>query len=185
MLVVPQPWVIIGITPKSYGFYHFNGRQEEGIAFLQSVPEPALEERLRHVVLPGMYINTGWLYAMEALRMNWAPKQALHVGYARYRASQLDYVYEHPKRTDADLKAVVERLTPYERLLFYGYVSGRHAAKLAKRLMPASFKARLVRALTRMRGEMTAASPEWSAEPIPGRYANIGEVFEQIGAARV
>jgi glycosyltransferase involved in cell wall biosynthesis len=32
--LVPEPMVVIGISPKSYGFHHFNKKEEGGIAFL-------------------------------------------------------------------------------------------------------------------------------------------------------
>ncbi len=32
--LVPEPLVIIGISRKSYGYFHFNNREDEGAKFL-------------------------------------------------------------------------------------------------------------------------------------------------------
>ena len=37
ILIVPKPMVIIGITPKSYGFFHFNNRAQDGSKFLHKL----------------------------------------------------------------------------------------------------------------------------------------------------
>lgn len=185
VLVVPEPWVAIGVTLKSYGFFHFNERQSEGIAFLRCDPEPDLEARLRHVVLPGMYINTGWLYAMEALRVNAAPQDDLRVGYGRYRLAQIEYVYDHPRRTPRDLAELVAGLRPWERAAFLGYRGLRRgAAALARTVMPPGLRSALGRAHLRARRAAAAETPQWSAPLVEGTFANIVEVFERAGPPR-
>jgi glycosyltransferase involved in cell wall biosynthesis len=184
VLIVPEPWVAIGITPKSYGFFHFNERQAEGIEFLRHVPDPALEARVADKVLPGLYINTGWLYAMEALRMNAAPEDDLRVAYGRYRLAQVDHVYEHPRRTRRDLAELVGGLRAWERAAFVGYRAFRRSAALVKSLLPDRLRGALIEAHGRARRAASTTSPEWNADPLGGVYANIVEVFERASPPR-
>jgi glycosyltransferase involved in cell wall biosynthesis len=83
----PTPLVMIGISPKSFGFYYHGNREAEGVAFLQNIPADALHQRLQGVVVPGSNMNDSWLYAMETLAQNFSD-QSLHVDHARYRLLQ-------------------------------------------------------------------------------------------------
>jgi len=67
VLAVPEDLVIIGVSRKSYGFYHLNKREAEGRAFLQGSDE-SLPTVGNLAVMPGSYINGGWLSAMLALQ---------------------------------------------------------------------------------------------------------------------
>jgi hypothetical protein len=81
--------VVIGISPRSFGYYYFNAREEEGDQFLNSVPEPGLRQRLQDVALPGSSMNTSWLYAMELVKRNFDPQGGLRIAYRRYRLLQV------------------------------------------------------------------------------------------------
>ncbi len=39
ILIVPQPMVTIGISPKSFGFYFFNDAEKEGNEFLYNTAQ--------------------------------------------------------------------------------------------------------------------------------------------------
>ena len=73
ILVSPWPLVAIGISPKSFGSYYFNQRENEGVEFLKNVAEPDLAERVESISLPGSNMNTSWLLSMEALKRNFSP----------------------------------------------------------------------------------------------------------------
>ncbi len=93
ILVLPRPLVTIGITPKSFGFYYFNNRQEEGAGFLKDVPDAAVAEALRTVVLPGSHLLTSWLFSAEILRLRFGGEFRLATDIARYRGLQVRWIY--------------------------------------------------------------------------------------------
>ena len=70
LLVYQRPLVTIGVTPRSYGFFHFNKDEKGGMEFLKNAPDAESAARLAHVILPGNRNNTSWLLAMVALETN-------------------------------------------------------------------------------------------------------------------
>ena len=78
----PQPLAVIGISPKSFGYYYFNRREREGMDFLQNTaaPEPGR--------VPGTDMNDCWLTAMETLARNFGNDAPLRVDRRRYRLLQ-------------------------------------------------------------------------------------------------
>jgi glycosyltransferase involved in cell wall biosynthesis len=84
----PRPLVLIGISPKSFGFYFHNQREAEGVDFLQNFPSPHMRARLASTWVPGSNMNDSWLCAMETLSMNFAEHGDLPVSYRRYRLLQ-------------------------------------------------------------------------------------------------
>lgn len=84
----PAPLVMIGISPKSFGFYYYNDRESDGVAFLQNLAPDAIRERLRDTLVPGTNMNDSWLYAMEMLVQNFRDEVPLRVDYGRYRLLQ-------------------------------------------------------------------------------------------------
>jgi glycosyltransferase involved in cell wall biosynthesis len=84
----PRPLIIIGISPKSFGYYYFNRREREGVDFLQNLPNEELRNRLQPVLVPGTNMNDSWLYAMETLSQNFSEQPGLRVDYRRYRLLQ-------------------------------------------------------------------------------------------------
>ena len=89
----PQPQVVIGVTPKSYGFFHVNQKEQEGRAFLN----PDGDTRPQ---LPGTNINEGWLGAMEAVEANYGAEFGLRVNRRRYRLVQAGHVSHAPLPPD-------------------------------------------------------------------------------------
>ena len=84
----PRPPVLIGISPKSFGFYYHNRREGEGVEFLQNFPSPEMRARLASTWVPGSNMNDSWLCAMETLSMNFPERGDLPVSYRRYRLLQ-------------------------------------------------------------------------------------------------
>jgi len=88
LVASPQPFALIGISPKSFGFYYFNERESDGVAFLQNVTEPDIAERLRGELVPGSNMNDSWLCAMQTLARNFPDAVGSAVSFARYRRLQ-------------------------------------------------------------------------------------------------
>jgi glycosyltransferase involved in cell wall biosynthesis len=84
----PHPLVMIGISPKSFGYYYFNRRENEGVDFLQNVFDEEFRDRLRAVLVPGTNMNDSWLCAMETLARNFSETPGLRVDHRRYRLLQ-------------------------------------------------------------------------------------------------
>jgi glycosyltransferase involved in cell wall biosynthesis len=92
IVVVPSPEVIIGIAKQSFGFFHFNKRDQEGYAgFLNDrLNDPALakEQRRAHRFqgYPGSGIMHNWLVAALMARRALAKLgRTAPVGLKRYR----------------------------------------------------------------------------------------------------
>lgn len=97
-VIYQQPVVTIGITPKSYGFYHFNRKQKSGQALLYSSSPEQNPNHLREVLLPGAWEYTGWLSAMDTVKANYGrelEKYRLTVDYGHYRRLQIVYNYKN------------------------------------------------------------------------------------------
>lgn len=86
-LVYPLPLVMIGISPKSFGYYYHNRRESEGVEFLRNLISEDMQKRLSQTLVPGTNMNDSWLVAMETVRQNF-PGRHLRVNYRRYRLLQ-------------------------------------------------------------------------------------------------
>jgi glycosyltransferase involved in cell wall biosynthesis len=84
----PEPLVMIGISPKSFGYYYQGGREAEGTAFLKNSVSDELRSALAPVLVPGSNMYDSWLFAMETLARNFRDETPLRVDYARYRLIQ-------------------------------------------------------------------------------------------------
>ena len=116
-LIFQKPVVTIGISPRSFGVFHFSGREKSGKEFLyKDTLEKALEP-LKNRVLPGDFTYTGWLSAMDTTRENY-PREIIklrgRVGYKRYRWLQIVYMY---KNHLADQKIPAEEFTKFKERL--------------------------------------------------------------------
>lgn len=122
VLVFQRPMVTIGITPRSYGFFHFNKDEAGGMAFLKNAPDAASAERLAHVILPGNKNNTSWLLAMVALEANYGKETGIRVNYRRYRQLQLINAYKNyyldRRLSSSEFGEVTRRMHLSERLLY-------------------------------------------------------------------
>ena len=61
ILALPYPLVIVGISPKSFGYYYFNQKEKEGIDFLKNTPDHLTFENIKKYVMPGGPMHTSWL----------------------------------------------------------------------------------------------------------------------------
>ena len=123
VVVVPTEAVIIGISPKSFGYYYFSNRHREGYEFLNNEGlNLDVRESLLRTILPGDRNNTNWLVAAEVARRVIAPCSGLSVNVDRYRSLQIisvlrDRYLSGISSGEADL-ALMEKLTAGEVALF-------------------------------------------------------------------
>ncbi|MGH8247567.1 MAG: glycosyltransferase [Gammaproteobacteria bacterium] len=89
--LVPEPLVIIGISPKSYGFFHFNNREAEGASFLDNEAcMDAVPTALRERLLPGSYMNTAWLVSVALIEETLQHRADVRPAVRRYRTLQIN-----------------------------------------------------------------------------------------------
>jgi len=166
----PAELVVIGVTPKSYGFFHLNQREGEGRDFLRGSTDGPSQ-------LPGTNINEGWLGAMETLEANFGAAHGLRVNRRRYRLVQASNVYRrqlHGEASAEEVAALRASLPPAERVALGAAARG---GKLVRRLIPQ----RLWTSLTeRVAGQHPAHWQPWREE---GRYRDMLDVFERAGAS--
>jgi glycosyltransferase involved in cell wall biosynthesis len=118
IVVLPEPVIMIGISPKSFGYYYFNNRQAEGSEFLANERvSPEVRSSLANVVLPGDNNNTNWLVAVEVARRALGAAVKSEVDIGRYRMLQaVAFLRSHPPAGDVD--AFVAKLDSRERAVF-------------------------------------------------------------------
>ena len=173
ILVVPQPLVTIGISPKSFGYYYFNDAESDGNEFLNNIPDKDMVNRLQEVILPGVTMNTSWLISMETLAVNFGEELDIKVNYARYRLIQTFSIY-------AGLLAGSSVGNSYRQLkkkmrliewLRYGLILSA-IAKMA----PGRYRVYLSQQIQRAAG----SHPDSPMPKIGGKFQTILDVFEQI-----
>lgn len=116
VVVLPDRAVAIGISPKSYGFYHLNNREKDGMSFLSS--DMTADPMLQRILLPGSNINTSWAISMVQVKNNLSTVVKLRVGFKRYRRlqifSEFFAAYEHDVREG--LNALMPNLSLAEKI---------------------------------------------------------------------
>jgi hypothetical protein len=178
ILICPYPVVTIGISPKSFGYYHFNEKEKEGIDFLSNRIDDNADKGLQNILLPGSPDRSSWLLAMQSLRNNYRNRYPLKVNYRRYRYLQIRTVIcVHMKRKNCtlrrseskkDLIELTGNITWHEKLLYL------YTLKLAYaliQLLPYTLKQVL---------DFVFKSPQLDTPKIRGRFKNILDVFESI-----
>jgi glycosyltransferase involved in cell wall biosynthesis len=175
ILVYPKPLVIIGISPKSFGYYYFNEAEESGVAFLQNVPDQDLAERLTDVILPGSNMNTSWLLSMEALKVNFEREMPLRVHYRRYRLLQLVQMLGSGCVKGDTAWQTIKRIWTHTRgweKPLYGSIAAVIALATA-RLSTRRKKHLLSRAIAAL-----GTYPRYEVNKCEGIYGNILEAYE-------
>lgn len=181
LLIVPEPLVIIGVTPKSYGFYHVNRAEEVGASFLRHLDKVEPRSRKAGRLLPGSRNNTAWLLAMEAVKENYGAECGLQVDYRRYRLLQILHVYkQHCLDGVASREEFAElnsHLSRWER-----WLAGLPLELVlrAVRYVPAEIVRRAIGRVRRLAGQYTAFGEDESG----GRFGSLLEVFEALADKR-
>lgn len=171
IVVDPNPRVVIGVTPKSYGFFHVNRREQEGRAFLDGTGPSTTA---------GTNINVGWLSAMTALEQGPAAELGLRVNHRRYRFVQAAHVHERYRAgaIGVDELRRLERELP--RLERWGYRAASGALGLVHRLLPTRLQAAMITVGHRVVGQLPAIAPDIAE----GRYRDILDVYDDRSEVR-
>jgi len=175
--VDPQPRVVVGITPRSHGYFHFNRREADARTLLNGEQvEPEIRRDLAPIILPGTNMNTSWLVAMESLHRRLGSPSEMRPNYARYRRLQAIYCAQayhiHRTVTRAELAEAAAGLPWIQRLglRLLGPIAG-----VVLRRAP-GLRPRVGAVFDRLVGQ--TVTPAQRAAPELGRYQNIIEVFE-------
>lgn len=169
-LIMPQPLVTIGISPKSFGYYYFNDAESDGTAFLKNMPDEAMADRLRNIILPGTDMNTSWLIAMETL----AETYGLTVNYARYRELQIRAVYAGLCQEKGWAQAVYRLLIPNMSLI--EVIRYQLLYWSLMKLVPHRFLPALGQRIL----EGAASHPKIHMPKVEGEFSTILDVFEGV-----
>jgi glycosyltransferase involved in cell wall biosynthesis len=174
IVVEPQACVVIGVSPKSYGFFYANSRELEGEAMLEGAGSDRASGETERL-LPGSNINTGWLRAMEAVCRAAGPSFAMRPNRRRYRMLQLAHVHQgvflEGTISREELAQTRAYMSGFERAA-YG-AAGRVLGAL-DRALP-DFFGRAIRDLLRRAQRQL---PAWNPPAYQRRFENILEVYE-------
>jgi glycosyltransferase involved in cell wall biosynthesis len=173
ILVCPQPLVVIGITKKSYGYFHFNKKEKVGEEFLKSYPSQHEEQCLNHIVITGSNMDTSWLYAMQTLKKNFGGEFNLTVSYIRYQLLQLLNLFDRliidaPKSNEMNQVLTTMRL--WVRIICKVFLVCKFIFRISDLRM----------LLLRARERLGQYPTNWKAEFFVENFANIEEVCEHI-----
>lgn len=174
ILIVPDPMVVIGITPKSYGYFHFNNKADDGTGFLNNKAVLAADDRR---MLPGTSYNDSWLLANQALAENWTRDHGLDMNYGRYRTLQIVHCLKH-RHFDRDLPAqalgpLVARMTAREKWLVRPAMALGFSALAS---VPAQVRDAVIARLRRAIGQHAMAEPVEAHV----RFADLMDVFDHF-----
>lgn len=180
--ILPEPMVFIGISPKSYGYFHFNKKEKGGVSFLngtgQARPDSDTIEALRQQVLPGTNMNTSWLLSV-GLIPGLLPGRNLHANAARYRVLQIADNLKNTARGDVGEAALAElwpHLTWRERM----FALALKLFLLPAIVLPRRFRGLYVRIVVDPMLGQYAPPPRNRPRPLLGRYPALLDVFNDI-----
>lgn len=178
ILVVPYPMTIIGISPKSFGYYYFNDLQTEGYEFLDNDQvSVAIQESLQDVMLPGDKNNTHWMVAAEQARQALAPEFTLTVNHARYRTLQmiafLRSIYLKKIRSSSEIDHFSSKLREAEQAAFTSMLKAIEAAK-------ARGYEHIITFFESMDREINQFTPAQLTRVDIGKHSNIGDAFNWL-----
>ncbi len=174
ILVVPQPLVSIGISPKSFGFYYFNDAESDGNKFLNNLPDQEMVRRLQKIIMPGTGMNTSWLISMETLAVNFAAAFNLKVNYTRYRLLQIFSVYSGLLMG----KEEAEKMRPvlHEKMRWNELLSYRLPLSFLAAITPKRYRTYLANLLI----GLTGSHPAVPMPAVEGKFNTMLDVFERV-----
>ncbi|MCW3018792.1 MAG: pglI [Solirubrobacterales bacterium] len=181
IVVEPHPLVVIGVSPRSYGFFYNNNREAEGKTFLKGDDRPEPYTPGQSTLLPGTNINNGWLRAVEELHRDLGCPPDLRPNYRRYRMLQIIHVYNgsyvRGDVSPAQLSAIKRHLSGRERIRYGLFFS---ALAAVRRCLPGALQPQVERLATLISRQF----PWWTPVHDPGHYGNIEEVVERVNGDR-
>lgn len=171
VLANPQPLVMIGISPKSFGYYYFNQRENEGTDFLQNVASDELRGRLQPVLVSGTNMNDSWLCAMETLRENFAEQPELRVDHRRYRLLQYYALWRN--KSWRGIPVILQHMRVWEMAIYVPAV----LLYVGTYILPSGLRRKAQRALH----DMFSASPAFDTRRMTVPYRNMLEAVQKHG----
>jgi glycosyltransferase involved in cell wall biosynthesis len=177
ILICPSPLVVIGITPKSYGYFHFNNRAADGVKFLNNESSLYGDAPGKSILLPGTSYYDSWLLAAKALYESMGSEAGLRPNYRRYRFLQIVHVYkrfylDHTLSIEA-LQRLRQLMHPWEHLV---YGLGLSLVFKIIDLVPKQAAQRIIGLLRSLIGQH-AISVE---QGVAARFGNLLEVYESF-----
>lgn len=177
ILVVPFPMVVIGVTPKSFGYYYINNKEKQGVEFLNNNLDYSICNELSKRIIDGTNMNISWLVAMETIKQNLCKELPLKVNYRKFRFLQvLQQCKQFACREGLNLPDML-KLT--KKLLFWEKI-----AYLIPFVIAAIIRWHPKKAYRKSwAADMSYAfsHPSHGApKKIQGQYNNIMDVFQQI-----
>jgi glycosyltransferase involved in cell wall biosynthesis len=176
VLICSTPLVVVGITPKSYGAFHFSDRPAEGALFLGNPAQQDKASPLQSVMLPGTPYYDSWLLAMEALRETCTEHRA-RPNLRRYRFLQILHRYKgryfDRKLASADLDGLRAKMSTAETLLL-GLTMPLAFTLL--RMVPDDARALIVSLLRRLIGQHAIRDDAVAGSS----YANLLDVYQAM-----
>lgn len=177
ILIWSQPKVIVGITPKSYGFTHFNHDVLSGTALLHNDSLLSNSAFLRENRLLGTSYNDSWLMAMERLEQNFTGASGDFLSLHRYRRLQIAYCFKRYYLDNTlswnDFKRHLSELTIIERI-WYGSTLPILLSSL--RFFPSKFVKFIVERLRDLVGQHALGMEKLSI----GSLSNILDLFNLL-----
>ena len=170
-LVVSEPLVAIGISPKSFGHYYFTGREDEGTALLNNMGESSIPPYVRTVLLPGSVLITCWYVAMACIEHNFGREYGLRVDANRYRFLQVFYV--------SGRSGACAMLKLWPKLSFNEQL--RYGARRALLFFAARFMPQVARRMVQRLGLFPTFDPQKRDVP----YRTILELFDSYEKIRI
>lgn len=183
LVVNPAPLVVVGISPKSFGYFYFNDQEKKGVDFLNNLPDARTARRMEHIILPGLADKTAWLISMETIKLNYGSEFPLKVDYNRYRYLQILHVYGRFVRTlenkdpklaqyRVELDELESKLALWEKIV---YLTMLRIAILGTRLVPLGLRNKMIGRILIIIGK----TPQLDLQKNDQLYKNIITVFEQ------
>lgn len=179
IVVDPHARVVIGITRRSYGFFHFNRREADARLLLNTDEmDPEIRRELAPILLPGTNINTSWLLAMESLSRRLGSPADMRPNYGRYQRLQALYCerayHLHRAITRDELRLAEAGLPLGERLALRGIGP---LAGAALRAIPETTRRRVGAVYDRFVGQYGRVQ---RPERETGRYADVLAVLDRF-----
>ena len=170
IVMVPKPLVAIGISPKSFGFYYFNNRADEGSAFLNNIDVASLPAPVARNLIPGDPLISCWYLAMARVEQNYGARFGVKADATRYRFVQL--LLSYGAEGTGALRRYWRHLRWGERLRFAASILRIHALlRLRRRFGERAF-------------QKLNPFPVFDPQMRTVEYRNIMELFDAMLAAR-
>lgn len=183
ILICPHELVVVGVTPKSHGYFAFNNKQKEAADFLNINNDIAAIPDIHKSLLPPYdSIQTFWLAAIFLLDKHFPlGSYGLKIDYKKYRSEQIKNVfhliYKDKKAFGNEAAELVRRISFREK---FGHFYWDLLVYYMKRICPKFVKTvylKLKRPV-KVKQKIVLCSPEKSYPE--NRFSNALEIFDQV-----